>query len=237
MSDSAVAKVAPAPPQVLMDGNGLQLRSLDEAWRFANLAKASGLAPPSLDTAEKILIALQTGMEAGLSPTAALRAVNVIKGLPSWKGEAALGLIRSKGVCAEGPDPFVRGDGDKREGVLRFRRKEMAEAVEVTFSVADAKRAGLWGNGNWSKYPDDMLQWRAVSRAGKRYFNDVLMGLPIAEEVADYAPTITTEPKAALPATTADPLFEEQLPVVEVDPDTGEVIPENVGRDEQGALL
>lgn len=64
--------------------------------------------------------------------------------------------------------------------------------ADVTFSIEDAKRAGLVTikqDGTviarskegaalpWENYTADMLLWRATSRASRRYFSDVLMGM------------------------------------------------------------
>lgn len=228
-SDStAVAKAAPAPPSVVMDEHGMQIRSLDEAWRFATSVVKSGLAPKGLDTPEKVLVALQTGMEAGLKPMAALRSVVVINGLPSWKGDQALALVRASGVLVDFGSE-VTGDGEAQACRVWSQRKG-GERRESVFSVKDAKRAGLWGKaGPWTQYPQRMLYYRALGFHLRDYYSDVLMGLAISEEVADYAPVISSAPVAALPATASDPLFEEELP--EIDEATGEVIPAGVGQE------
>lgn len=225
---------------VAMADRGIALRTMDDLGRWCMTVAKSGLAPRGLDTPEKVAVAVQTGMEAGLTPMAALRSVVVINGLPSWKGEAALALIRNAGICTIPPTVGVRGDGDKREGFVTFQRAGSADPVEVTFSVADAKRAKLWGKqGPWTDYSEDMLMWRAVGRASKRYFGDVLMGLAIAEEVQDYPATAHGEARAETPPAEPDPLLPQQPEAaeapVEIDPDTGEVIPDEIGQ--QGTLV
>ncbi len=167
--------------------HGVELRSFEDAHRFAVAVTKSGLAPKGLDTAEKVLVAMQAGVELGFSPMRALSAVAVVNGRPSLMGEAALAKIRQAKVCIYGPMVGTRGAGDAREGFFTFAREGADEQTTVTFTISEAKRAGLWGkSGPWSSYPDDMLMWRAVARACKRYFSDVLLGLSIAEEVQDY---------------------------------------------------
>lgn len=226
---------------VAMADRGISLRSMDDLGRWCQTVAKSGLAPRGLDTPEKVAVAVQTGMEAGLTPMAALRSVVVINGLPSWKGEAALALIRNAGICSRPPTVGVRGEGDGREGYVTFQRSDMAAPVEVTFSVTDAKRAKLWGkSGPWTDYAEDMLTWRAVGRASKRYFGDVLMGLSIAEEVQDYPADAHGAARVEAAPTEPDPLLDDprsEAPAeeaVEIDPDTGEVIPDHVG---QGTLI
>jgi hypothetical protein len=181
---------APLPkPPIGFSDRGIELRTFDDAYRFATAVAKSGLAPKGLETAEKILVALQAGVELGFSPMRALSAVAVVNGRPSLMGEAALAKIRQSGVCKSGPDVGTRGEGDKREGYMIFARSDGA-VTAVAFSTADAKRAGLWAkSGPWTQYPDDMLMWRAVARACKRYFSDVLLGLTLVEEAQDYPVT------------------------------------------------
>jgi hypothetical protein len=58
-----------------------------------------------------------------------------------------------------------------------------------SFSVADAKKASLWGKaGPWSNYPKRMLQMRARSWALRDAFPDVLRGIGIKEEQHDIPP-------------------------------------------------
>jgi len=78
--------------------------------------------------------------------------------------------------------------------ICEAKRKGYPTATVVQFSVADAKRAGLWGKaGPWTQYPRRMLQLRARGFALRDGFPDVLKGLVTAEEAQDY-------PQASPPA-------------------------------------
>jgi hypothetical protein len=71
--------------------------------------------------------------------------------------------------------------------VCQTSRKGKDANVVGRFSVADAKRAGLWGkSGPWTQYPKRMLQLRARGFALRDAFPDVLKGLVTAEEAQDY---------------------------------------------------
>lgn len=222
---------------IQMGEHGVRLSTLEDAFRFAKYVIASGLSPKGIDTPEKALIAMQAGAELGFSPMRSLAAVTVINGRAGLMGDAALAKIRQSKVCTIGPMIGVRGEGDKREGFCRFQRIDMAEPTETSFSVADAKRAGLWGKqGPWSQYENDMLEWRAVARACKRYFGDVLLGLTVMEELRDYPTAEVRVERDVTPPSTPDPLLAiapAAAPAEEVDPETGEVIPAWVGQSEQ----
>jgi hypothetical protein len=75
------------------------------------------------------------------------------------------------------------------EAVCTVKRKGEPEQSR-TFSVDDAKKAGLWGkSGPWTQYPKRMLQMRARGFACRDVFADVLRGISVAEEVQDYPQT------------------------------------------------
>jgi hypothetical protein len=66
------------------------------------------------------------------------------------------------------------------------RRKGRTSQV-TRFSVADAKRAKLWGKaGPWTEYPQRMLRFRALGFRLNDTFPDVLKGLKTVEELRDY---------------------------------------------------
>jgi hypothetical protein len=204
-----------------MTREGVQLNTFEEAFRYATAVVRSGLAPKG-DNAEAVVVKLQIGAELGLTPMRALAGVVVVNGKPTLEGHLALGLIRSKGYPVE---VFAEGEGDNRRGV--FVSKRDGKDIRVEFSLADAKRAGLASKETYKSYLDDMLIWKAVSRASKRYFSDVINGLDVAEHVADY--TRANVERVAAPALpppeSPDPIMELLPPSrVEIDPETGQPV-------------
>jgi len=176
----------PAGSMIPVGERGLAIETLQDAYTFSRYVVASGLAPKG-DTAETVLVKLQACKELGIPVMRGLSTLAVVNGRLSLMGEAALALIRSSGVCTY-IDVRVEGEGDARAGVVSFWRKDSPGAVEVSFSVAEAKVAHLWGkSGPWSSDPDSMLIWRAVGRAGKRYFSDVTMGMEVVEVARDFS--------------------------------------------------
>ena len=172
---------------------GLVLQDLDQMWRFSTAVVKSGLAPSSFKTVEAVMIAIQYGAEVGLSPMQSLQSLAVINGKPSLYGDALPALAWASGLM-ESLDESVNGSGDAREAVCRVKRKGVECWIVRTFSVADAKKASLWGkSGPWSSYPDRMLAMRARAFAFRDGFADVLRGLHVSDEVADYQPMNRTE--------------------------------------------
>jgi hypothetical protein len=176
--------------------NGLKLQNLEEMWRFSKAVAVSGMAPKGIESPEAILIALQMGAELGLPPMASLQNIAVINGRPSVWGDAQLGVVRATGELEEF-DEWFEVDGkridrnpsdfkDNTTAVCHVKRTGDKEPGITAFSVADAKRANLWGKqGPWSQYPYRMLRFRARSFGLRDRFGDALRGLLTVEEVRD----------------------------------------------------
>ena len=179
-------------PLILTGDRGIKLASMEDAYRFAQYVVASRLAPKNLDTPEKILIAIQTGMEAGLTPMHSLQAVVVINGLPSWKGDGALSIVKASGEMKGKTLKKIYSGSPMTDGwtcTVLSHRVGADDPTSHNFSVADAKRAGLWatsGQSAWAKYPERMLYYRALGFHLRDVYPDVLNGLAITEEVQDY---------------------------------------------------
>ena len=169
---------------------GLALQSFDDAFRFAKMVAASEFAPKDFrNKPESCLLAIQHGSEVGLSPMQSLQSIAVINGRPSVWGDAALALVLGSPVC-EFVKEDIDGDGEAMTAACAAKRRGYTSATVVKFSVADAKKAGLWGkSGPWTQYPKRMLQLRARGFALRDAFPDVLKGLITAEEAQDYPAT------------------------------------------------
>ena len=163
-------------------------RSLKEALQLADLIHRSKLAPKGFDTPESCLVGILYGMEVGLSPIAALQRMAIIDGRPTIWGDAALALVQASGLLIsireEIHEDATQAIGNRLTATCTVTRHGRTEPVTKTFSVEDAKRAGLWQKpGPWSDYPKRMLAMRARAFALRDAFPDVLAGLYLREEI------------------------------------------------------
>jgi hypothetical protein len=167
--------------------SGLALQSFDDAFRFSKMVAASEFAPKDFkNKPESCLLAIQHGSEVGLSPMQSLQSIAVINGRPTIWGDAALALVQACPVC-EYVREYMEGEGDSLTAVCEAKRQGYPSPSVSRFSVADAKKAGLWGkSGPWTQYPSRMLQLRARGFALRNAFADALRGLVTAEEAQDY---------------------------------------------------
>lgn len=193
-----------------MGERGIMLRSLAELYRFATMIVKAGSAPKGA-TVGQVAVAIQMGMERGLLPLGGLRAVFFVNGIPSWRGWAAIALVRQSPLCTY-YRAWVEGEGDERQGVCVTHRAGDKEPIRTVFSVKDAKKAGLWQKaGPWQQYPDRQLKWRAIGFNLNDQFSDVLGGFPIDVEVKDYPEEAFSAPKPDRPALAPPPSSEDPL--------------------------
>jgi hypothetical protein len=177
--------------------------NMDEAWRIAKMVVASGLAPRDVQSPERAMVAIMTGLELGLPPMTAIQRIAVINGRPCVWGDAVPALAQRTGML-EAWDEGITGEGDDMVAYCNVTRRINSEGTitkTATFSVADAKKACLWTteekvtrigkNGQpyvkdndspWFRFPKRMLQMRARV-AFRDLFADAMCGLYIAEEM------------------------------------------------------
>jgi hypothetical protein len=226
ISPPAIAKAQMQPGGAMA---ALVPQSLDDAFRLAKALAMSGDMVPKHFQAkpEMIMAAILRGMEIGLAPMQALSNIAVINGRASVWGDALPALLQRAGHDI---DSRIDGTGDDMVATATLTRGDTGKTITRTFSVADAKKAALWGKaGPWQAYPTRMLQLRARSFAARDGAADALMGLQVAEEVQDYPRDVTPPAEPSKFARMAEEARRaKELPEPEpVDPvDEAEVIPE-----------
>lgn len=165
---------------------GVQFATLGEIGKFAAVAVNSGIYK-DLPSPEVAIIKIQAGLELGLTPVWALTNIFVVNGKPTVYGDALLGIILGHPDCVDVIETMA-GKDDGLAACCEVQRKGRAPIVR-TFSVADAKAAGLWKKaGPWTQYPSRMLAMRARAFACRDAFADALRGIAVREEIADIEP-------------------------------------------------
>lgn len=172
-----------APPLAIVP------RDISEVWRIATILHESRMAPAGFRTPQQITIAIMTGAEVGLPPMAALQSIAIIHNRPCLWGDALPGVARASGRCLDIREWFT-GESMQDDWTAHCAtlRRGAREPIEQSFSVADAKLAGLWAKGSdsaWAKYPRRMLRMRARSWCLRDAYADVFRGLRAVEEMRD----------------------------------------------------
>ena len=156
----------------------------EQAMKMAQWIAESGLVPDSFKGKPKdICVAAAMGSKLGLDVFSSMQGIAVVNGRPSLWGDVLRGLIVGRADLTDIIEEY-EGTGDSLTAVCVMTRGKRSP-YRATFSVADAKEAGLWGKNVWLKFSKDMLLNRAFSRAARRCYADVLSGVSVAEEMID----------------------------------------------------
>lgn len=155
---------------------------------------ARGLIPRGVATPAHAVALIMRGSEIGLGPMESLTKLHLIEGRVTLPAETMLALAIRGGVRHQ----FI--DHTPERVTVELTRPGF-EPMRVSWSMADAKRAGLAGRQNWRKYPRAMLRARVISEALRAYAPDLLGGAYVPEELEG----VTSEPPQARQEAPSEP--------------------------------
>lgn len=136
-----------------------------------------GAMPKGIDTAQKMMVILQAGREAGLSPIEALNSLYFVNGKVAMYGEAAPLQVLRAGHEIEW------GTCNAETATVTITRGDTGKSMTTTFTMEEARKRGYTNNAIYQKYPENMLKWRAFSMTAKFICPDALHGIGIKEEM------------------------------------------------------
>lgn len=158
-----------------------------ETWRTMQLVAAtfiqSGAMPKSMDTAPKLIVALQAGKEAGLQPIESVNSFYFVNGKVSMYGEMAITQVIRAG------HKIVWGKCDDESATVKIIRGDGKGEMESTFTMSEATKKGLhldsYGKEKavWKKFPENMLRFKAFHLCTRFICPEALHGVPIKEVV------------------------------------------------------
>jgi hypothetical protein len=195
---TALTTEARPRPSMAVGGNvgALIPQDIEQAFRIASALAQSGMTPNGFKTPETCFVAIMAGAELGLPPFQSLQSFAIINNRPTLWGDALMAVVRTNGFKVR---EWMEGEGDTLTAFCEVTRPDNGDTAEASFSVDDAKTAGLWKKGGpWTSAPKRMLKMRARSFAIRDGAADVLRGFQIREEVEDYGDPLPSDnaPKA-----------------------------------------
>lgn len=150
-----------------------------EAWRtmglVADVFLKSGAMPRSMDTAPKLIVALQAGKEAGLQPLEAVNSFYFVNGKISMYGEMAISQVMKAGHKVEWKNC------NNKSATVKITRGDNGAESEVTFTMADAIERGLTKNPVYKTAPENMLRFKAFHLCARFAVPDAMHGVPVKE--------------------------------------------------------
>jgi hypothetical protein len=170
----------------------------DKGEELAELIANTEFVPRGLRGNQPAIAAcILYGHEVGLGPMQSLAKIAVIDGRPTLSAEAQRALI-----LHAGHELWIEESTNAR-AVIAGRRRGDKNTSRVTWTLDDAKRAGIAGRRNWQTYPRQMLLARASAELARAIFADAIGGLAATEEFeAETAPGEGPEVVTETPPTT-----------------------------------
>ncbi|PPD07165.1 MAG: hypothetical protein CTY28_10305 [Hyphomicrobium sp.] len=188
-------------------------QSVEDAYRLSKMAFQAGMLlptktgygdnavteEPEATLARGTMLILQ-GMEIGVPPMQAVQLLAMIKGRITAHSEAVPGILLAHGckIKTWWTGTEMADDWTCHKELTRPN----GDVYAGSYSVADAKRAGLWdqsptkqgfggktkpNDSAWFRNPKRMLNARALGNVGKDGGSDFLKGIAVREEIEDLA--------------------------------------------------
>ena len=178
----------------------------DEMREQAQTLVSSRFLPKAIDTAEKAIAVIMTGKELGLGTMQSLRSIHIVEGKPTMAAELMSALVAERI-----PGALLRVAETSEKRCVVEAGRPGTQATNFTWTLEDARVAGLLNKDNWKKYPRAMLRSRAVSEACRAVFPDAIIGVYTPDELGvevasdgSPLPVLPAEPKR-LPQVASQP--------------------------------
>lgn len=183
--------------------NFTNFSSMDEMLTFSASIAKSGLSP--LKKAEDVMSAILMGKELGLGTMTAISNIYPINGKASLGVHVINALLLKAGITYKITEDYAPVIGVKDKGLptetkavidyrttILFNRlvkrengsfKEME--VSISYSLSEARAAGLLAKDNWKNHPKTMTRNRALAIGGRMIAGDILLGCYETSELLD----------------------------------------------------
>lgn len=145
----------------------------------AAILVASGFLPQSIRTPEQAVAIMLKGHELRIPPMQSMNSIAVINGKPVCSAE----LMRTLILRDHGDDAIVFTEATAEKVTISYKRRAWRNRQQLTYTLFDARRAGLADTANWKKYPREMMVARATSTVGRMAFPDSLAGMYTPDEL------------------------------------------------------
>lgn len=162
--------------------------AFNQLLRAAQMLSQSSLVPQNYQgKPQDCFIAAEMAARMNTSPIFVMQNLYVVKGKPSWAGQACMAMINACGKFRDVKHVYTGQKGTESRGcyvtAVRLSDGETVNGTEVTMSMA--KSEGWTSNTKWKNMPEQMLGYRAASFFARMYCPEALMGLQTYEEVED----------------------------------------------------
>lgn len=168
------------------------LASFKDAFMIGKYFSQSNLVPQAYQQKPMdCAIAVDIANRMGVSPMFVMQNLWVVRGIPSWSGQACMGIIKASGRY-KNVKYNMTGEKGKDSWGCYVSAIEVATGEEIKgaeVSIDMAKKEGWYGKSGskWQTMPEIMLRYRAATFFARFYCPNELMGFKVEGEVEDIA--------------------------------------------------
>lgn len=191
-------ELTPAAPTAI---SGMSSTAIGNPWgdkaafnqtlRIADMLSKSSIVPQNFQgKPQDCFIAVELAARMNTSPIFVMQNLYVVKGKPSWAGQACMAMINACGKFANARHIYTGEHGKPNRGcyVVATRLSDGVEVRGTEITLAMAQAEGWMSNPKWKNMPDQMLGYRAASFFARMHCPESLMGMQTYEEVIDAEP-------------------------------------------------
>jgi hypothetical protein len=162
------------------DGSRSWVDLMAPAVELAKAVQSTEFVPRGIrNNPPAIAAVILYGDEVGIGPMQSLAKIASIEGRPFMAAEAQRALVLALGHELW-PDELTT-----TRATWCGRRRGSEQVTRITWTMDDARRAGLHGKNTYRNYPRQMLSARASAELVRAVFADVVGGIAALEELDD----------------------------------------------------
>lgn len=185
--EQAVA-VIEAKPTAISANVWADKDAFNQMLRVSQMLSQSSIVPQNYQgKPQDCFIAVELASRMNTSPVFIMQNLYVVKGKPSWAGQACMAIINACGKFGNVKHVYTGEKGTDSRGcyvtAVRLSDGEIVNGTEITLAMAKAE--GWTSNSKWRNMPEQMLGYRAASFFAKMHCPEALMGLQTYDEVID----------------------------------------------------
>ena len=166
-------------------------QAFNQMLRVSQMLSQSTIVPQNYQgKPQDCFVAVEMAVRMNTSPLYVMQNLYVVKGKPSWAGQACIAMINACGKFRNVRLVYTGEKGTDGRGcylaALRLSDGQEIKGTEITMAMAKAE--GWTSNSKWKNMPEQMLGYRAASFFARLHCPEALMGLQTYEEVIDSEP-------------------------------------------------
>ncbi len=192
MEDKQEITLASQPENTaVMNSANEYIANFRQSYSLAKILCRSQLIPQQYQNrADDVCVAIDMAQRMGVSPLMVMQNLYVVKGKPSWSGQACMSFIKSH-YSNVLPNYVGTPNTDDRGCYISAQLSDGTKINGTTVTIKMAKDEGWYNKSSskWQTMPEQMLAYRASAFFARVYCPETLMGIQVEGEVEDCEPS------------------------------------------------